>query len=46
VVETDARTWLELATGRLPWAEAVAAGRVIASGERADLSRYLPVHPA
>lgn len=43
VVETDAVTWLELATGRLAWADAVAAGRVSASGERADLSTYLPV---
>ncbi|RZQ65285.1 sterol carrier family protein [Amycolatopsis suaedae] len=43
VVETDPRTWLELATGRLAWAEAVEAGRVSASGTRADLSRLLPV---
>lgn len=43
VVETDPVTWLELATGRLAWAAAVASGRVAASGERADLSAYLPV---
>jgi hypothetical protein len=43
VVETDAATWIELATGRLPWADAVRAGRVAASGERADLSPYLPI---
>ncbi|WP_326826229.1 sterol carrier family protein [Streptosporangium sp. NBC_01756] len=43
VVETDGRTWLELATGRLTWAEAVAAGKVTASGARADLSDHLPV---
>ena len=43
VVECDAVTWLELATGRLAWSDAVAAGRVSASGERADLSAYLPV---
>jgi uncharacterized protein (TIGR03083 family) len=43
VVETNARTWLEIATGRLKWADAVAAGRISASGERADLSGYLPV---
>ncbi|WP_449066757.1 sterol carrier family protein, partial [Planomonospora algeriensis] len=43
VVETDARTWLELATGRLSWADAMAAGRVSASGARADLTEYLPV---
>ncbi|WP_207222626.1 sterol carrier family protein [Herbihabitans rhizosphaerae] len=44
VVETDPRTWLELATGRLAWAEAVDTGRVIASGTRADdIAEYLPV---
>ncbi|GAA3143898.1 sterol carrier family protein [Planomonospora alba] len=43
VVETDARTWLELATGRLAWTEAVADGRVAASGARADLAEHLPV---
>ncbi|EHR53646.1 hypothetical protein SacmaDRAFT_5530 [Saccharomonospora marina XMU15] len=43
VVETDARTWLELATGRLEWTEARRQGRVSASGTRADLSRWLPI---
>jgi uncharacterized protein (TIGR03083 family) len=43
VVETDPAVWLELATGRLSWADAVAAGQVRASGERADLSSSLPV---
>jgi hypothetical protein len=43
VIETDARTWLELATGRLQWTDAVAAGRVTASGTRADLSHWLPI---
>ncbi|PRX47449.1 hypothetical protein B0I33_10527 [Prauserella shujinwangii] len=43
VVETDPRTWLELATGRLQWTEAVERGRVGASGTRADLSPWLPV---
>ncbi|HZK04244.1 MAG TPA: sterol carrier family protein [Actinomycetaceae bacterium] len=43
VVEMDPRTWLELATGRLTWAEADAAGRIHASGTRADLSDYLPL---
>jgi len=43
VVETDPRTWLELATGRLQWTEAVAAGRVSASGTRADLAHWLPI---
>jgi hypothetical protein len=44
VVETDARTWLDLAVGRLSWADAVAAGSVVASGARSDLSEYLPLY--
>ncbi len=40
VVETDPTTWLLLATGRLPWAEAVSDGRVRVSGIRADISGY------
>lgn len=43
VVEMDAQTWVLLAAGALSWADAVAAGRVSASGSRADLSPYLPV---
>lgn len=43
VVETDAATWLALVTGRLAWADAVAAGTVRASGERADLASVLPL---
>jgi hypothetical protein len=43
VVETDPATWLRLATGAVTWAEAVGSGRVSASGERADLSAYLPL---
>ena len=43
VVETDAATWLRLATGRLIWADAVNTGAVHASGERSDLSVYLPL---
>lgn len=43
VVETDPRTWLLLATGGLAWSDAVRAGRVHASGERSDLSPYLPL---
>ncbi|MCZ2838230.1 sterol carrier family protein [Modestobacter sp. VKM Ac-2985] len=45
VVETDAATWLRLATGRLTWAEALADGKVTASGNRADLSEHLPLRP-
>jgi len=43
VIETDADTWIALATGELTWDDAVASGRVRASGERADLSAYLPL---
>ena len=43
VVETDAETWLSLVTGRVSWTAARAAGRVAASGERADLSAWLPL---
>ncbi|WP_116115160.1 sterol carrier family protein [Austwickia chelonae] len=43
VVETEANTWLEVASGRLGWEEAVAAGRIRASGIRADLSELLPL---
>ena len=43
VVELDAVTWLELATGRSDWTTAADDGRVRASGERADLSSLLPL---
>ncbi|KUG58400.1 hypothetical protein AVL62_10830 [Serinicoccus chungangensis] len=43
VVETDPQTWLALATGRTTWAEATASGAVRASGQRADLTAYLPL---
>ena len=43
VVETDAETWLALATGRTTWHDAVDSGKVVASGERTDLSSYLPL---
>ncbi len=43
VVETDPQTWLALATGAEGWSQAVAAGRVLASGGRADLSTLLPL---
>ncbi|WP_426245780.1 sterol carrier family protein [Nocardioides sp. LHG3406-4] len=43
VVEMDAETWLGLATGELTWAAAEASGRVRASGQRADLTAYLPL---
>ena len=43
VVEMDAQTWFALATGELTWEEATYAGRVSASGERSDLSPWLPL---
>ena len=46
VVEADPVTWILLATGRLGWAAAVAAGQVRASGPRADLSGLLPLADA
>ena len=43
VVECDAPTWLKLASGALTWSDAIASGGLHASGERSDLSAYLPV---
>jgi len=43
VVETDPRTWLLVATGRLAWRDAVEQGSVHASGARAELADWLPV---
>ena len=43
VVELDADTWIDLATGALAWSAAEESGRVRASGQRADLSAYLPL---
>lgn len=43
VVEMDPETWIALATGALDWEAALAAGRVSASGVRADLRDVLPI---
>lgn len=43
VVETDPLTWLQLATGGMDWAGALASGKLRASGQRADISAYLPL---
>ncbi|MDO4901482.1 sterol carrier family protein [Actinomyces sp.] len=43
VVETDPDTWLGLASGRMNWDAALASGALHASGERCDLSAYLPL---
>lgn len=43
VVEMAPATWLELSSGTLAWADAVADGRISATGPRSDLSGYLPL---
>lgn len=43
VVETDAQTWLQLATGTLAWEAAWQQGSLRVSGHRADLGGYLPL---
>jgi uncharacterized protein (TIGR03083 family) len=43
VVEVDPVTWVRLAAGRLSWSEALADGRLRASGERSDISSLLPI---
>jgi hypothetical protein len=43
VIEMDAQTWLALAAGASTWNDAMQAGRINASGTRADLSLYLPL---
>jgi len=43
VVETDPITWLQLATGRITWSEALDSGRLSISGIRSDLSPWLPL---
>lgn len=46
VVEMSPQTWLDVATGRRDWDEALASGDVSASGERANLSALLPLTDA
>ncbi len=43
IIEMDAATWLALAAGTAPWDAELQAGRIRASGSRADLSVYLPL---
>jgi Bacterial SCP ortholog len=43
VVETDAVTFIRLASGQLSWSEALDRALVSASGSRADISAYLPI---
>lgn len=46
VVEVQPLPFVLLCTGRLAWADAVADGRVLTWGDRADLSRLLPLDRA
>jgi uncharacterized protein (TIGR03083 family) len=43
VVEAEPMAWVELACGRASWTDATASGRLRASGERADVSEWLPL---
>ena len=45
VVEMDAATWIAVATGTEAWADAASAGRIHASGTRADLTGVVPLRP-
>ena len=45
VVEMDAAPWIAVATGAEAWADAATAGRIHASGTRADLTGVLPLRP-
>lgn len=43
VVEMSMRTWIDVAGGKRSWQDAVEAGDIQASGQRADLSGMLPL---
>jgi len=45
VVEMDSATWIALALGEEHWMDAASAGRISASGTRADISSLLPLRP-
>lgn len=42
-IELDLQTLVDLCLGELSWARAVSSGRVLASGQRADLSDLVPL---
>lgn len=42
-VEMNPQVWFALATGKISWQAALAEGKVLASGTRADLSEVLPL---
>jgi hypothetical protein len=43
VVEMNARIWIGLAVGKIVWQTAISSGTISASGQRADLSAFLPL---
>jgi len=43
VIEMSARIWIDLAIGKIDWATTKNGGSISASGERADLSAFLPL---
>ena len=43
VIEMTARIWIDLAIGKIDWATTKNSGAISASGERADLSAFLPL---
>ena len=45
VIEMSPETWLKLACGLLTWEDASNANQLQASGQRTDLSAYLPLFP-
>jgi hypothetical protein len=43
VIEMSARIWIDLAIGKIDWITTKNSGAISASGERADLSAFLPL---
>jgi hypothetical protein len=43
VIEMGARIWIDLAIGKIDWITTKTSGAISASGERADLSAFLPL---
>lgn len=43
VIEMELEAWLALASGAITWADGLASGTVAASGQRVDISEYLPL---
>jgi hypothetical protein len=43
VIEMSPQTWLSIATGLITYSDAVEAGVISASGQRTDLTAWLPI---